>query len=230
MTQVCPLCGTANEDSAGHCSSCGNPLVLSAREASFPARVLPAFQPGRKNRLIAIAAGAVIVTLAILLALQAAGIVTGPPFPSPSGTPRIPPVTTRSDTAAPPLPQPTPLTVMTTVVSITTEYSTTRPASTETITCSPDQRACGTNCTDIRTDPGNCGACGVPCIAGQICQGGHCITKCDEGEVACFNSCHNLSYDAQNCGICGNSCPVGLTCNRSICSPTLATTIPTYAG
>ena len=37
---------------------------------------------------------------------------------------------------------------------------------------------CGSSCVDTRSDASNCGACGVACAAGEICDGGTCVI-CD---------------------------------------------------
>jgi hypothetical protein len=130
-------------------------------------------------------------------------------------------------------PSPEPTFVPTEDLSLTTtipDTSSTSPPPTKALVCPSDRRSCGANCTDIMTDRDNCGACGVACTSSQICQMGECLRKCSVGETRCFDGCHDLFYDAQNCGTCGNACPVGLTCNKSVCSPPLPTTIPTYSG
>ena len=44
--------------------------------------------------------------------------------------------------------------------------------------CSSDNGAGGaatTICTDVQTDPNNCGTCNDVCAAGDICMGGMCV-------------------------------------------------------
>jgi len=52
--------------------------------------------------------------------------------------------------------------------------------------CPADQAACGQVCVGVATDPMNCGGCGIPCAAGQICEGGAC--RCLSGTL-CNGSC-----------------------------------------
>ncbi len=47
-------------------------------------------------------------------------------------------------------------------------------------TCKPEY-FCGTKCVELSTDPKNCGACGVTCVAGQECNTGACT--CPEGKI-----------------------------------------------
>ena len=70
-------------------------------------------------------------------------------------------------------------------------------------TCSVDELLCGGSCVAARTDPSNCGACGVACPAGEACSAGvctDCAAACGEGQrceaglcvadvyAACFNT------------------------------------------
>jgi glucosylceramidase len=55
--------------------------------------------------------------------------------------------------------------------------------------------ACGQQCIDVLSDPTNCGGCGIPCSAGQICQAGAC--QCLSG-MPCNGAC--LPPGATNCG------------------------------
>jgi glucosylceramidase len=52
--------------------------------------------------------------------------------------------------------------------------------------CAVEQVACGELCVDAATDPANCGGCGIPCAADQICQGGAC--QCLSG-MLCNGAC-----------------------------------------
>jgi len=60
------------------------------------------------------------------------------------------------------------------------------------ISCPAGQLACGQQCVDVANDPTNCGACGIPCAAGQACAAGVC--RCADGQVDCNGSC--VSADA----------------------------------
>ena len=77
--------------------------------------------------------------------------------------------------------------------------------------CPAGLTACGTTCLDVSADPMNCGGCGIPCSAGQLCQSGAC--QCVSGTL-CNGSC--VAPDA---GDCGSSGAAGN-------SPTLVTSAP----
>lgn len=89
----------------------------------------------------------------------------------------------------------------------------------EAATCSgAGLTACPSGCTDIRTDPANCGVCGWVCAAGDICQGGLCtLASCQPGTTQCGLVCVNTGYDVGNCGACGNACAEGLVCCGGYC-------------
>jgi glucosylceramidase len=63
--------------------------------------------------------------------------------------------------------------------------------------CGAVQVACGQRCVDLATDPTSCGACGLPCAAGQTCEAGVC--QCGAGLVDCNGSC--VAADASACGV-----------------------------
>jgi hypothetical protein len=60
--------------------------------------------------------------------------------------------------------------------------------------CPNGQTSCGGICTDLTSDPANCGACGTACNVGDNCVAGQCsagmggMTGCN-GLVACLNAC-----------------------------------------
>ena len=72
-------------------------------------------------------------------------------------------------------------------------------------------------CTDLRSDPNHCGACGVVCAAGDVCEAGACVsqqTACQAGLTYCPDrsdgqpaGCYDLSADYWHCGTCEMSCP-----------------------
>ena len=68
--------------------------------------------------------------------------------------------------------------------------------------CPPGLSLCGTICTNLTTDPMNCGACGISCGPGGTCCGG---------------TCTDLSNDPMNCGACGTPCSPGGTCCGGTC-------------
>jgi hypothetical protein len=81
--------------------------------------------------------------------------------------------------------------------------------------------------TNLRSDIGNCGACGHVCTganATMACASGTCvIVACDAGFADCdgnaANGCEtNLRSDIGNCGACGHSCGQGQTCVAGVCT------------
>ena len=60
--------------------------------------------------------------------------------------------------------------------------------------CPSPKECCGQGCFNLDNDRENCGACGVPCAAGELCIGGHC---------ACADP-------QRGCGVCERDCcPAG---------------------
>jgi hypothetical protein len=89
-------------------------------------------------------------------------------------------------------------------------------------------------CSDPRSDPGNCGKCGIVCGAGMGCSNGVCTqnaTMADAGTtqtcappgVMCGGPmgpyCSSLTNDPSNCGACGRQCPASTYCSNSACVP-----------
>jgi hypothetical protein len=82
---------------------------------------------------------------------------------------------------------------------------------------------CNGTCSDITTDPNNCGGCAVDggsvCSSGQVCApndagGGSCELSCGTA-TECSGACVTLSSDPNNCGACGNICPQGYGCHAT---------------
>lgn len=71
-------------------------------------------------------------------------------------------------------------------------------------------------CVDLRTDRGNCGACGVLCQDRQDCRDGACVALPDD-EAVCDGARVHLGSDGHNCGGCGRSCGSGAECIASQC-------------
>ncbi|MEI7703751.1 MAG: hypothetical protein WCK73_04045 [Deltaproteobacteria bacterium] len=92
--------------------------------------------------------------------------------------------------------------------------------SNSTMSCPTGQSSCAQGCTDTRTDPLHCGACGITCNAGSACVAGICTCP-SPSDISCFGVCVDSRTDAANCGGCGNSCGQGwcgggaCTCNSS---------------
>ena len=79
--------------------------------------------------------------------------------------------------------------------------------------CSASTTRCGASCVDLRSDPRNCGTCGVTCTAGLVCSAGTCAPSCPTGQMACSGRCVTLSSDNGNCGACGTTCAAGQLCS-----------------
>jgi hypothetical protein len=115
--------------------------------------------------------------------------------------------------------------------------------------CTDGLTLCSGGCVDLKTDLGNCGACGFSVPYGMICQDGQFIdpsatatipptltlppspsltasstptpTKgpCPDGQNLCSGKCKNLLTDNANCGKCGWDCPKGQICQSGQCLP-----------
>jgi hypothetical protein len=76
-------------------------------------------------------------------------------------------------------------------------------------------------CSDLGSDPANCGACGTVCDSG-VCDAGGCLVNvtagCAEGLTDCTGNltCVDLSSDPFNCGGCGTVCASGV-CEAGFC-------------
>jgi C1A family cysteine protease len=85
-------------------------------------------------------------------------------------------------------------------------------------TCYMGMTSCNGVCTDMQTDPLNCGACGDQCSPGEPCTGGSCGIACPQGRTQCRpGECLDLQNDPENCGACGASCGLRETCSQGKC-------------
>jgi len=97
----------------------------------------------------------------------------------------------------------------------------------------PLPAVCVGRCIDLRTDPDNCGACGLKCpgtpTTARQCEFGTCVQHCPLGRADCDGNpgCEvNTLSDPHNCGGCGITCDaiagqacVGGQCMVEPCDP-----------
>jgi hypothetical protein len=95
----------------------------------------------------------------------------------------------------------------------------------------------GYACTDLASDPYNCGACGYVCDEPGpseygACINGRCEYVCAEGAVRCEGTCTFLGWDSDNCGACGLVCGDDENCAGGVCQPELIPVCPSggYCG
>jgi hypothetical protein len=83
--------------------------------------------------------------------------------------------------------------------------------------CGMGTVCCNGTCTNVNSDPANCGACEYVCAASApICNQGIC-SGCPASSTNCFGVCTNVAFDTQNCGGCGIVCGGGQTCSGGVC-------------
>jgi hypothetical protein len=81
------------------------------------------------------------------------------------------------------------------------------------VCCATGTACCNGVCTNLSSDPHNCGACGHVCAAATpVCNQGVC-----GGCTYCNGVCTNISFDTLNCGGCGIVCADFETCNGGHC-------------
>lgn len=88
---------------------------------------------------------------------------------------------------------------------------------------------CGQDCSDLLSDPNNCGGCNAACKAAgpnqaRACKKGVCAYECAEGWADCngdpADGCEtDLRIHPANCGACGNACNIaaGQPCIEGKC-------------
>ncbi len=75
-------------------------------------------------------------------------------------------------------------------------------------------KVCTGACIDVKTDPANCGACGVACGLAS-CVNGACVCQ-GVNKASCDEVCVDLAVDSANCGACDNTCIV-TSCIHGAC-------------
>jgi hypothetical protein len=99
--------------------------------------------------------------------------------------------------------------------------------------CCPHQCCGGDTCTNLETDPLNCGLCTLVCPAGPAnstptCVNGQCGWACNSGYTQCGNACCPSAdgccsgsctplNTTGNCGACGRVCPAGPASSIPVC-------------
>ncbi len=89
--------------------------------------------------------------------------------------------------------------------------------------CPPSQTPetyCTSVCVDLQSAHDNCGTCGSPCAAGQVCWQGVCRADCGGGTTQCGDACVDTKVDHDNCGGCNIVCPRQNACVHGSCSST----------
>jgi hypothetical protein len=81
--------------------------------------------------------------------------------------------------------------------------------------CSGGEQCCSGQCTDVRFDANNCGACGHACPPGATCDGGEC--SCSDDLTSCSGQCVDTQADKNNCGSCGHACDTCEACVTGQC-------------
>lgn len=94
--------------------------------------------------------------------------------------------------------------------------------------CQDGEACCSSSgCVDFRTDPLNCGGCGLACGAGELCADGVCAcgdttgaagaTACGDGSSCCGTTPSCVAADDPLC-VCGDtSCLAGQGCCDDVC-------------
>src|SRR3954468_1655841 len=85
------------------------------------------------------------------------------------------------------------------------------------VCCASGAVCCNGACTNLSSDPHNCGACGHVCAATTPgCNQGVCYA-CAQGTAFCGGTCIPIMFDNLNCGACGVQCGSTQTCAAGVC-------------
>ena len=83
--------------------------------------------------------------------------------------------------------------------------------------CTAPKACCSQQCVNLDLSSANCGACGVACAPGEVCQYGACT--CPAGQMPCGEgTCVDITFNDAHCGACGTVCPVGTSCTAGTCT------------
>ena len=76
--------------------------------------------------------------------------------------------------------------------------------------CASVQMSCDGKCTNVDSDPQNCGSCGKTCDQSSVCSKGSCVSLCAPLATVCTTgssfTCVDTQTDNKNCGACGAAC------------------------
>jgi hypothetical protein len=85
------------------------------------------------------------------------------------------------------------------------------------VICNTGEVRCGNVCARLSVDPLHCGACGIGCSTGFVCENSACVCDPALGLTACGQACVDVRTDPAHCGQCGNTCPSGQVCSQGTC-------------
>lgn len=98
------------------------------------------------------------------------------------------------------------------------------------VACSAPGVVCTGRCTDVLTDPVNCGGCGHACGQSEVCMAGTCAANCGGGTSPCMGKCVDLQSDPANCGACASVCAMGAACVKGVCGTAFAGSYTVQSG
>ncbi len=88
------------------------------------------------------------------------------------------------------------------------------------VRCEDGTVACGDECARLASSAEHCGACGVACGSGAICDQGQCkpaAEGCSQQLLLCGSDCVDPESDGAHCGQCEQRCPSDAQCDEGSC-------------
>ena len=86
------------------------------------------------------------------------------------------------------------------------------------VCCPTGATCCNGTCTNVNSDPNNCGACGYVCPTNNVCANGTCVVlNCVYPNIPCSGVCVDPTSDRNNCGGCGQQCGPSEACIFGFC-------------